>query len=156
MQTACLAPRYRRVRAGRLPTAPVTTNHPLRPAERGPGSPGGQHLCGELETARGGLPTPTQGRGSGNRPGGWSRTERRGVGGMRRGEGWAGWSQVTDFFTLCVESGKAEGETSSVPRRKWGWQCDKRGSPVCLHQGPGVSQASIDWGFPSGTGIQEK
>lgn len=97
MQTACLAPRYRRVRAGRLPTAPVTTNHHLRPAERGPGSPGGQHLCGELETARGGLPTPTQGRGSGNRLGGWSRTERRGVGGMRRGEGWAGGAKSRTF-----------------------------------------------------------
>ena len=32
VQTACLAPRYRRVRAGRLPTAPVTTNYHLCPA----------------------------------------------------------------------------------------------------------------------------
>lgn len=32
VQTACLAPRYRRVTAGRLPTAPVTTNYHLCPA----------------------------------------------------------------------------------------------------------------------------
>lgn len=38
VQTACLAPRYDSVRVGRLPTAPVTTNHHLRPAARGPGS----------------------------------------------------------------------------------------------------------------------
>lgn len=38
VQTACLAPRYDSVRVGRLPTAPVTTNHHLHPAARGPGS----------------------------------------------------------------------------------------------------------------------
>lgn len=104
VQTACLAPRYRHVRAGRLPTAPVTTNYHLRPAR-------GAQAAG-TSTGSWGLPgeafphPPTPATGSGNLRGGTRRGQRpaaqegakqRGVGGKLSGEGWAGWSQVTNF-----------------------------------------------------------
>lgn len=53
VQTACLAPRYRRVRAGRLPTAPVTTNyhlHPARGAQAAGTSTGSWGLPGEASS----------------------------------------------------------------------------------------------------------
>lgn len=48
VQTAHLAPRSWSIRAGRMPTAPVTTDHHLHPV-RGPGS---RHPCREFRTSQ--------------------------------------------------------------------------------------------------------
>lgn len=54
-QTTCLAPRSRSIGAGRMPTAPVTTEHHLYPVE-GPRQQA--PLLGVQDTAEGHLPSP--------------------------------------------------------------------------------------------------
>lgn len=148
MQTTCLAPRYRRVRAGRLPTAPVTTNHHLSPAERGPGS---QHLRWEPPPPHSPHPHEPQGwavgiSGAGHRdfrfqmPAATQGDKQRQV----EGSGWemnegrsVGWMQPSmDFLTLQVESGKGRGRLPQLLSREQGWHSAARGAVLSAPSRP--------------------
>lgn len=168
MQTTCLAPRYRRVRAGRLPTAPVTTNHHLSPAKRGPGS---QHLRWEPPPPHSPHPHEPQGwavgiSGAGHRdfrfqmPAATQGDKQRQV----EGSGWemnagrsVGWMQPSHgLFNITGGVRQGERETSPAAEQRAGMaQCCKRRSPVRPIKAQG-SQASTAWGFQTGRGSQQQ
>lgn len=123
VQTACLAPRYGSVRAGRLPTAPsqqTIISALLRGAQAAGTSTGdsqGRPLPshpppgnGQCESQRLDIEIPDA-----------KQRQAEGSGWEIKGRGWAGWSEVMAFLTLWVESGEGRVRPPQLLRRKQGW-----------------------------------